>query len=816
MKASFAGFEMDTTTYELRRGDEPVTLEPQVFDVLAHLVRHHDRVVTKEELLDTIWGDRFVSESALTSRIKFARRAIGDDGTRQELLRTVHGRGYRFVADVVVLDGTDGHVTETGAEAIGRERLQHNLPSERTPLLGREAEVDRLRDLVGTTRLVTLLGMGGIGKTRLATAVAWQVLDRYPDGVWFVDLVPTTDQRSVDTAIAHDLGLALSAGEARPQLAHLLATRRTLIVLDNCEHVRVEVVSTLDHLLAHTTGPDVLATSRVPLDLPEERRVAVGSLAVGDWTAPAMSLFRFSAERLGTPIADTDERAVERICRHLDGLPLAIELAAAQVRVLEPSEVADRLDRRFELLREPGRVGSERHASLEAVLDDTWALLDAAEQELAGWLAAFAGTFTVADVESLCGDRLGGMAARALAGLVDRSLVVGVSDAGRRFRLLESVRLFAASRTDRAAAHALHAAWCRARQGDTVADRLFDFGVADWTITHFDDVRAAERRLAEAGELAEAAALLAGTGLAMHCDTGARAADVLGEITRIVGGLDDPALLAQLHLTGVLCGMATRSPVAIAEHGRAAVSAAEATDDLALRAVALVHRSWDTVLTDPERALLEVEEAQRLAERADDRGAQHLASAYRAFHLAWTGRYDDAIAQAEAVAGAPPWTEDAGQATYVAVTLLAACEVAARPERARAWLDPLLVLPSPAQPMWGNLVVGAAILASNGEIREAVELAERVRADLEAAGQDWLPDLLVPAIALAHRRGDRERARRWVRAARDAGRPTQSFQVTCAYRRLRQMTGMADDPVLAGTSLEALGEEALRWMREQR
>lgn len=818
VRARFAGFEVDTTGYELRRGDQLIPVEPQVFEVLAHLVRHHDRVVSKEELLDAVWGDRFVSESALTSRVKHVRRAIGDDGQRQELVRTVHGRGYRFVADVVVVDDTDapGAGPPGGAPAAAAgSGTRHNLPAERTPLLGRRDEVGRLQALVAGNRLVTLLGLGGAGKTRLAAAVARCVLDRFPDGVWFVDLVPTGDERSVESAIAHDLGLGLSTGDARPQLARLLATRRTLIVLDNCEHVRAEVVATLDHLLAHTGGPHVLATSREPLGLPEERRFTVGPLAVGDWSAPAMSLFRSTAERFGTTVDDGDQPVVERICRHLDGLPLAIELAAAQLRVLGPRQLADRLDQRFQLLREPGRAGHERHDSLEVVLADTWAQLDTGTRELAGRLATFAGTFDLADVEALCDDLPPGAAARGLARLVDRSLVVGVSDATRRFRLLDTVRLFAAARTDRGAARARHADWVRRQLGDDLADHLLGFGVARWCIAHFDDVRAAERRLVEDGRLAGAAALLSGTALAMHCDTGARAADVLGEIDRLVGHLDDPSWRARLHLTGVLCGMATRSPATIAERGRAAVAAADETGDPVLRSIALVHRSWDTVLRDPDEALREVERARRLAEGAGHRAARNLADSYRAFHLAWARRYDEALDQAEAVAGSPPLPEDAGQAALVSVTMLAACDVATRPERARGWLDALMTQPTPEQPMWGSLVVSAAILVSTGALRRGVDLVERVRADLEAAGQDWLPDLLVPAIALAHRRGEHERARAWVRAVRDAGRPTQSFQVTCAYRRLRQVAGMAAGPVLAGTTLEAVGEEALAWMGER-
>jgi predicted ATPase/DNA-binding winged helix-turn-helix (wHTH) protein len=813
VRATFAEFEVDTMAFELRRGGDVIPLEPQVFEVLAHLVRHHDRVVTKGELLDTVWGDRFVSESALTTRIKHVRQAIGDDGQRQALVRTVHGRGYRFVADVVVL--TDDATTVDKSAAVVEGRPRSNLPAERTPLLGRESEVARVEDVTEANRLVTVLGLGGTGKTRLALAVALRVRDRYPDGVWFVDLVPAGDERSVETALAHDLGLALSTGDARPQLARLLATRRTLIVLDNCEHVLSEIVALLDHLLAHTSGPHFLATSREPLDLPEEQRVILGPLAVGDWDTPAMALFRSSAQRFGAEVDDAEEATVERICRHLDGLPLAIELAAAQMRVLAPKEIANRLDQRFELLHEPGRAGRARHTSLEAVLEDTWALLDAGEQELTGRLATFAGAFSVADAEALCDDMAPGTAARGVARLIDLSLVVRESAGGRRIWLLESVRMFAASRTNHDAAVRRHADWCRRQVRGTLADHLFDFDVAHWCVTHFDDVRTAERGLAEQGRYAAAAQLLSGTALAMHTDNGARAVEVLGEIDRIAGHVDDPTWLVRLHLTGVLCGMATRSPETIAAHSQAAIAAADVTGDPALRSLALVHGSWATVLVDPEQALRDVEEGHRLADRAGHEPARDLADSYRAFYLDWLHRYDEAIAQAEAVAGSPPLTAAAGQASFVSVTMLAACDVATRPQRARAWLEALLTLPTPEQPMWGNLVVGAAILASNGETRECIDLAERVRGELDAAGQDWLPDLLVPAIALAHHQGDGERARRWVRAVRDAGRPTQSFPVTCAYRRLRHVTGIATDPVLAGTTLEAIGEEALAWMSDQ-
>lgn len=813
MRASFEEFHLDTTTFELRRDGEPVPLEPQVFDVLAHLVRHRDRVVSKEELLDEVWGDRFVSESALTSRIKHVRQALGDDGRVQRYVKTVHGRGYRFAAEVTTLEGPDGVPAEgSGLPAPPGSRLvPHNLPTDRTPLFGRDEAIPEVADLIGRHRLVSLLGIGGTGKTRLASAVGHHVLERFPDGVWFVDLVPAGDERAVETAVAHAAGLALSAGETRAQLAQLIASRTALFVLDNCEHVRDEVAATLDHLLEHTGAPRFLVTSREPLDLPDERRVNVEPLAVGDLSAPAITLFLSSAERFGTTVAERDHPTVERICRHLDGLPLAIELAAAQLRLLRPDDVADRLDQRFELLRARRRPGRERHASLTSVLEDTWALLDPDEQELLGQLAAFPGPFDLLDVEELAGDLPPGAATRLLGQLVDRGLVVGASAEETRFRLLETVRLFVGQRTDTPGHAERHARWCLDRVGSSMQGHLYDFALATWCARHYDDIRAAERHLLEEGRVADAAMLVAGTALAMHVDAGARAADILLRLDAHLSRLDDPTTVARLRLTGVHAAMATRSPDLIAEHGRGAVRAAEASGDPALLAVALVLRSWSTIFADPARALKMVEEARELATSVGDASTRDQADSYRAFHLAMMHRYEEAVEQAEAVIERAPALD--GYGSWVAVVALTACDAVHRPERARRWIHKLLGAPSPDTVMWGTQVLCAAVHASNGNRAEALSLVETVHTRLAQAGQESLPDLLVPAAVLAHRLGDDARAARWLRAVRDAGRPTQSFPVTCVYHRTREIVGTVARSPIETHTLEEIGDEALAWMR---
>ena len=184
----FDGFEVDVDRYELRQHGEPINLEPQVFEVLAYLVANSGRVVPKTELLDEVWGSRFVSESALTTRIKTVRRALGDDGRAQRYVRTVHGRGYRFVGTVTPTDGSETVVD-------GRRSDSHtigNLPAERTPLFGRDADVDMVRTALSGHRIVSLLGMGGTGKTRLAVAAARHPDEQFPGGAWFVDLARAT------------------------------------------------------------------------------------------------------------------------------------------------------------------------------------------------------------------------------------------------------------------------------------------------------------------------------------------------------------------------------------------------------------------------------------------------------------------------------------------------------------------------------------------------------------------------------------------------------------------------------------------------
>jgi predicted ATPase/DNA-binding winged helix-turn-helix (wHTH) protein len=814
MTVQFGRFELDPANFELRRDGVPVTMEPQVFDVLRYLVERRDRVVPKEELLDEIWGDRFVSESALTTRIKQARRAVDDDGATQRVIRTARGRGFRFIAPVGAAPESLGRSPTDEAPAPSAP-TPGRLPSERTRLLGRDEEIDQVAALVPFNRLTTLLGFGGTGKTRLAVAAARRLADQFDDGVHFVDLVPTDDVRSVEIALADATGLGLTTGDARAQLIASLAERDALVVIDNCEHVRAEVAGLLDELVERTTSPRFLATSRTPLGVPGERRVPVGPLRVeathSTASVPAaVALFLDVAERLGSRIPAGDVPVVASICDRLDGLPLAIELAAAQTLVLTPGEIAARLGQRFELLRDVHDGESGRHASLEAVLTDTWALLDDDEQAFVGRLASFPGRFGLDDVTQLCELDLG-EATASLTNMVNRSLAVRGA-AARPYRLLETVRLFAAEASERSEMLDDHADWCLAQVGDDFAAHVDDLDVAEWCAGHHHDIDAAERHLLGLGRVDDAARLRASTCMALHHDIGTRAADGLERIARLLPMVDDPATAARLHITGAHAAMAARAPEAIAEHGKAAVAAAVAAGDRALEATALVVRSWTTVFTNVDAAIDEVDRAERISAELDDPAGRDLADGYRAFHLIIARRYDEAIARARAVVNRTPAADVRRQSAFVARVALACCLALERPDEVRPTGEELLRVMALERPMWANQVLMATIHAAGGDLSSSCALIDLARRQQDAAGRECLPDLLIPAAVAAHQVGEHDLARRWLRAVRDAGRPTQSFQATCLYRRAREAIGITDEPPTSDVTLDAIGAEAFDWI----
>ncbi|MFZ0716791.1 ATP-binding protein, partial [Mycobacterium sp.] len=326
--------------------------------------------------------------------------------------------------------------------------VQH-LPMALTSFVGREAELTHILEVLSGNRLVTLTGAGGAGKTRLAIQIAGQLSGEFGDGVWYVDLAPITDPELVPVTVARALGLPDQPGRSTMDtLTRFIADRQMLIVLDNCEHLLDASAALVDALLAAAAGLTLLATSREPIGVAGEVSWRVPSLSLAD---EAIDLFIDRARRTRPDFAVSDDNApvVAEICTRLDGLPLAIELAAARVRALSLSEILDSLHDRFRLLTGGARTAVRRQQTLRASVDWSHALLTEPERVLFRRLAAFLGGFDFAAAQTVAG---GGDVQRyqvldQLTLLVDKSLVVADDSGGRtRYRLLETVRQYAAEK----------------------------------------------------------------------------------------------------------------------------------------------------------------------------------------------------------------------------------------------------------------------------------------------------------------------------------------------------------------------------------
>ena len=344
---------------------------------------------------------------------------------------------------------------------------RHNLPLALSSFVGRSHELDQLDGLLAGSRLLTLTGVGGAGKTRTALQMAARSLDCFPDGAWLVDLSSIRDAALVAAEVASALGIlggAPSQGAALEEwLGECLLARRLLLVIDNCEHL-VEATARLAHLLL-SRAPEItiLATSRETLGLPGEVTFPLPplSLPAADATRPeqlaasdAVSLFceRARAAQPGFGLSEANAGAVAQICRRLDGIPLALELAAARLRVLGAQQVAQRLDQRFQLLTDSGRSAVARHQTLQAAVDWSYDLLPPAEQAALRRLSVFPGTFDLEAAEAVVGELLtepgpGFPVLDLISRLVEKSLVL-TEDSGDqlRYRLLETLRDYGATR----------------------------------------------------------------------------------------------------------------------------------------------------------------------------------------------------------------------------------------------------------------------------------------------------------------------------------------------------------------------------------
>lgn len=422
-------------------------MEPQVFGVLCYLAEHRDRLVTKEELLDNVWGDQFVSESALTTRIKQVRRAVGDDGRSQHTIKTVHGTGYRFVSPVSPASPASSTESEERLEA------PTSLPLPLTPIVGRANDVQAVVGMLREHRLVTLTGVGGVGKTRLAVEVANALAREWSHGARWIELAPIFEAEVLPAAVATALGVSTDSDEhIVDSIAEAMSGQEVLIVLDNCEHLIGAAADLAHFVLGRADTVTILATSREDLRVEGERVWAVSPLDTSDGRqSAAAELFVQRAEALtaGYEVGQ-DLDVVVDICRRLDGIALAIELAAARTVSMSPQQIRNRLSDRFHLLSTT-RTSVDRHQTLRQAISWSFDLLDEDERHLLQCCSVFADGFDAEAAIAVGGDRIDEVTGIDLLDSLARKSLLTVEriEGGVRFDMLETIRQYAADVLER-------------------------------------------------------------------------------------------------------------------------------------------------------------------------------------------------------------------------------------------------------------------------------------------------------------------------------------------------------------------------------
>src|SRR5712675_91546 len=452
----FGRFRVLPRRRELVIEDRPLELGGRAFDVLLVLIEASGAVVSKDVLMERVWPDRIVEENNLQAQISALRRAFGAD---RDLIRTIAGRGYQFTGEIHTVSAGPNAQASAGMPQPRRTppRPPTNLPEPVSELIGRDVELDEILDLSASHRLVTLTGAGGIGKTRLGFAAAWRLLPRFADGVYAIELAPLADPELVPVVVATALGLELASGTASPQsVATALRAKQLMLVLDNCEHVVDAAARMAEALLRANPAVRVIATSREPLRVEGEWVYPVPPLAVPAEGSPeSEDPLRYGAVRLFVERAraamssfSPDGRAaaaIAGICRHLDGIPLAIELAASRVAALGIEGLAARLDDRFTLLTGGHRTALPRHQTLRATLDWSHELLTEPECVVLRRLAIFAGGFTLQAASAVAADDeiAAPDVVDCVGSLVAKSLVTtAAGGATIRYRLLETTRAY--------------------------------------------------------------------------------------------------------------------------------------------------------------------------------------------------------------------------------------------------------------------------------------------------------------------------------------------------------------------------------------
>jgi predicted ATPase/DNA-binding winged helix-turn-helix (wHTH) protein len=447
----FGPFRLMPAQRMLLADGKPLPLGSRALEILIALVERAGEIVSKEELITRVWPNTHVEEGSLRVHVASLRKALGDGRAGNRYIANIPIRGYRFVAPVTL--ERKPPVPPPPTEA----RPRNYLPTPLTRIIGRDDTVAALPTQLARRRLLTIVGPAGMGKTAVAIAVAGTVRSSYPDGVWFVGLSSLPGPDLVPSAVIAALGISLSGGNLVSGLTAWLRNKQALIVLDSCEHVISAAASIAEVVLKAAPRVCILATSREPLLAEGEWLHRLHSLELPpnatDLTAneamqySAVQLFveRAMASADGFDIADADVPAVLEICRSLDGMPLALELAAARVDAFGIKGLAARLDDRFTLLTGGRRTALPRHQTLRAAMDWSYDLLPDAEKVILRRLAVFHGDFTMDAAQAVAadGEIVAGAVFDGVASLAAKSLLAAdISGEITHYRLLDTTQAY--------------------------------------------------------------------------------------------------------------------------------------------------------------------------------------------------------------------------------------------------------------------------------------------------------------------------------------------------------------------------------------
>jgi len=474
---SFGPFKLVAGERLLTRDGIIVPLGARALDILIELTSRQNESINKKDLMDRVWPDVTVTEGSLRFHIASLRQALGDGEDGARYISTQTGRGYCFVAPI---SRSIGQIARPPEALVPVTFSFANVPSRLMRMVGRADGILMLSTQLADERFVTIVGSGGVGKTTVAVAVGHELIDAFSGAVLFVDLGALTDPNQVAASIGSMLGLSVEADDPTPGLIEYLRDKRFLLIFDNCEHLMEAAAALTERIFVAAPQVHILATSREALRVEGEHVHRLAPLAVPPdcaeitaaeaMTFPAIQLFveRVTASGVRLNLSDSDAAIVAGICRKLDGVPLAIELAAGRVRAHGLRQTAELLEERLSLLWQGQRTAPHRQQTLKAMLDWSYGLLTELEREVLRKLAVFVGYFTLdAARVVLTSEKLNkNLIVGAIDSLVDKSMVAtfGVGTA-MRYRLLDTTRAYALDRSiddsDRTALAARHADYYR-------------------------------------------------------------------------------------------------------------------------------------------------------------------------------------------------------------------------------------------------------------------------------------------------------------------------------------------------------------------